>query len=80
MVVKLTKCSAPDWEKTFATREEARTELLKYICSTCLRGDEWPDLPAEPPNPLDVNALLGTSCGLEYWVEESVTHVEPTNG
>lgn len=80
MTVTLHKCSAPGWSKVFETEDEARQELLKHICGACLAGGEWEGfdetgfttgiINAEnPPDQSDVNALLGTPCGLEYEIE-----------
>lgn len=51
-----------EWEKRFATEEEAVVELRKHICGSCMAGDE--DQIA--PNPNSASDLLGTPCGCEY--------------
>lgn len=74
---KLIKASSPGWEKVFATKAEACAELSKHICCECLAGEHnYVGCPTEyrdKPNPLDINELLGTSCGCEYWFEEEPT-------
>lgn len=77
--VTLVKASLPGWEKRFETVEAARVELLKHICAACLAGGEWECfdengittgiINAEnPPDQNDINALLGTPCGCEFWL------------
>lgn len=81
---KLIKASLPnDWEKEFATKEEAAAELRKHICKSCLLGEqEYVDsssatgLSVEkvaPPDPNSMEDLLGTPCGREFWYEPPVT-------
>lgn len=71
MSVTLVKASVPGWEKNFDTEEEARVELLKHICSTCLEGyGEF-----KTPDQGDIKSLLGTPCGCEYWLEDSAQSV-----
>lgn len=82
MTVLLIKASSPGWEKTFATTDEARVELLRHICAACLAGGEWETIDENgitsgiipgaepPPDQNDIRALLSTRCGCEYWLEE----------
>lgn len=82
---KLIKASSPGWEKEFSTIEEARVELLKHICGSCLAGelryvdtsqeDGFGVETREPPDQDDIHSLLGTSCGCEYWYEPPQTDV-----
>jgi hypothetical protein len=74
---ELVKLSDPGWEKTFATRDEATSELRKHICSSCMAGSrEYVQLgggvqveDVEPaPDPNDADALLGTACGCEFYL------------
>lgn len=67
MTYILHKCSVPAWTMEFASREDARTELLTHICGLCLRGDEKD---GDCPDVNDINSLLGTACGCEYDYEE----------
>lgn len=77
---RLIKASLPnDWEKVFATKADACAELRKHICRECLAGEHnYVGCETEyttPPNPDDIDALLGTSCGWEFWLEEEqATH------
>lgn len=76
MIYKLIKLSSPnDWEKEFSTLEEARLELLKYVCKICLSGDlgiidQLFDYEPEIVDESDIYSLLSTPCGCEFRLEE----------
>lgn len=74
----LIKASSPGWEKEYATKDEARAELLRHICKSCLTGRQEVvgeggviEIEAEPPpNQSDIHSLLDTPCGCEFWLED----------
>ena len=65
------KHSLPNWVKTFSTMRDARAELLRNICASCLKGDVTVrsdgTVMREPPvDTSSIDDLLNTSCGYEY--------------
>lgn len=79
---RLIKASSPGWEKDFPTKVEACSELLRHICGECLAGEhryvgvatEYGDIPDRK----DIHALLGTTCGCEFWLEEETADQVPS--
>lgn len=69
-MIILFKMSGEGWEKEFRTKADCTAELLKHICSKCLRGEDGVEGHTPPPDPSDIEALLLTRCGAEYWIEE----------
>jgi hypothetical protein len=80
MIYELCKASAPGWVKEYECEYDARQELLKWICKSCLAGsreyigengevviDEDGD---EPPDQNNIHELLSTACGCEFMYEE----------
>ena len=77
MPVTLIKISAPGWEKELPDVASAAIELRRHICKGCLAGDPECDesgLDREVDGTVvechDLNALLATSCGFEFYIEE----------
>ena len=66
MQYELTKLSAPGWEQTFDSVQEAYAELSKHICKMCY--DEFIEQYGHPVE--DIYDLLWTSCGAEFMFEE----------
>lgn len=65
----LYKISSPGWVKVFDSEYDARMELLKYICSACMKGEkEFGDKPLSPNDSIDT--LLCCPCGCEFDYEE----------
>ena len=62
---ELVKRSEPGWAKLFDTEDEARAELLKYICRSCLLP--WDQ--SDSPDPENIHDLLCTPCGCEFLYE-----------
>jgi len=55
-------------EVKFDTLNEVKQYLLLRICQGCLDGDK--EYGEEPVNQEDIEELLGTACGLQYWLED----------
>ena len=64
----LTKASEPGWEEKFETEEEVRLKLLPYICPMCRAIEGVPG--GSPPDLNNLDDLLGTACGCEFWLEK----------
>ena len=56
----LTKCSFSGWQKVFGSELDAREELRKHICYSCV----------EDYSPISIEDMLGTNCGYEFDYEE----------
>ena len=56
-------------EHTVGSIEEARELLLMNICDGCLNGnvDEGCE---DAPDQSNIEDLLSTACGVQYWVED----------
>lgn len=60
----LIKMSAPGWDKEYDSEQDCRDELAKWVCRSCI-DDECDGREG------DLYELLGTSCGAEFFLEET---------
>ena len=74
--MKLIKASEPGWEKDVDTRYEACKILWPHICGSCRDGlfgyleDGSQDYFGPPATEYDLDSMLSTPCGCEFWLEE----------
>lgn len=62
VLIKMSHSEAsPSWEKEFPTEQDAAVELRKWVCKGCL---------ADIAHSHNINDLLGTACGCEFWLED----------
>lgn len=64
------KLSAPGYTLSTDSLQHVYAQLHAGVCAACHEDKDLPEDFAQLPLRERVDALLGTSCGCEYWLEE----------